>query len=151
MSAADDNETDASGVLGATVDNPYVTNPYHGDILPGTSNGSKLYLAATKALEESKRLDLSIENAIAIKSAITQASNNFGWDKCIATPTNWDTNGVPTSFANLLLSPDKCSMDCVKFHGAHIFGKPDYTTGEVFTMEIKSIDPQSTVEDRPTF
>ena len=129
MSAADANVTDASGVLGATVDNPYVTNPYHGNILPGTSTGSKLYLAATKQLEESKRLDLSIENAIAIKSAITQASNNFGWDKCVATPTAWDTNGVPLSFANLLLNPDKCPMACVKFHGAHIFGKPEYSTG----------------------
>ena len=87
MPAADDTETDASGVLGATVDNPYVTNPYHGDILPGTSNGSKLYLAATKPLEESKRLEFSIENAIVIKSVLAQALNNFGWNKCIAIPT----------------------------------------------------------------
>ena len=151
MSAADDTETDASGVLGATVDNPYVTNPYHGDILPGTSNGSKLYLAATKPLEESKRLDLSIENAIVIKSVLTQAANTFGWDKCIATPTTWDPAGKPQSFANLLLNPDNCRMNMVKFHGAHIFGTPNYTTGGIPTMEIKPIDPQLNIDDRPIF
>ena len=151
MSDTNNNDADASGVLGATVDNPYVTNPYHGDILPGTSNGSKLYLAATKPLEESKKMELSIENAIAIKSLLIQTSNTFGWDKCIAIPQGWNTDGSPTSFVNLLLNPEKCELVMVKFHGAHIFGSPDYPTGTYPSMEIKPIDPQTNVADRPKF
>jgi hypothetical protein len=108
MSATDDNDADALGVLGATVDNHYVTNPYHGNILPGTSNGLKLYVAMTKPLKESKRMELSIKNAIVIKSVLIQALNTFGWDKCIATPTTWDPDGNPKSFANLLLNLEKC-------------------------------------------
>ena len=151
MSQPDDTEPGAAGVLGATVGNPFVTNPYHGHIFPGMMNGSKLYLAATKLLEESKKVELFIKNAIAIKSIRIQASNNFGWDKCIVIQTTWDSNDNPKTFSNLLLNPEKCGMDTVKFHGAYIFRNPNYATSVIPNMEIKSINPQENVDDQPCF
>ena len=76
MSQTDDTESGASGVLCATFDNPFITNPYHGQIYPDTTNGSKLYLATMKSLKDSKKVELSTKNAIANRSMLTQASNN---------------------------------------------------------------------------
>ena len=106
MSQTNDTESGTLGVLGIIVDNPFVTNPCHDQIYPGTTNGSKLYLTATKSLEESRKVELSIENSIAIRSMLTQASNNFGLDKCTVIPTTWDSNGQPKTFSNLLLDTD---------------------------------------------
>ena len=61
-------------------DNPYVSNPYHGNILPGTAAGLKLYLAATNPVEESKQISLSTKNCLEIKTFLKQAGSNFGWD-----------------------------------------------------------------------
>jgi len=54
--------------------NPYIVCPYDGEILQGTAEGSKLYLNATKSVDEDKRFALTIENALMIKSQLAQAA-----------------------------------------------------------------------------
>jgi len=44
MTINEDNDSVSSGAPDEIVDDPFVSNPYHGEIYPGTSTGSKLYL-----------------------------------------------------------------------------------------------------------
>ena len=78
MTLDEDHDSASSGAADTIVDDPFISNPYHGEIYPSTSAGSKLYLTATKPVEESKKVELSIENSILIKSMLTQAASNFG-------------------------------------------------------------------------
>ena len=50
-------DSNASAPVALNKGNPYHVNPYDGDILPSLSDGSKLFLAATKSLDEDKRWD----------------------------------------------------------------------------------------------
>ena len=151
MTLDEDHDSASSSAADAIVDDPFVSNPYHGEIYPGTSAGLKLYLTAMKPVEESKKVELSIENSILIKSMLTQAASNFGWSKAIAIPILWDQNSKAVNYANLLLNPEKCPIEMVKFHAAHMFGTPDYSAGTIGTMTIRTIDPRSNPLDRPFF
>ena len=62
----------------AVIDNPYVSNPYHDVILPGTATGLTLYLVATKSIKESKRMSLSTKECLEIKTLLKQAGSPFG-------------------------------------------------------------------------
>ena len=67
MSLSKDTDSVAPSAPDAIVDNPFVSNPYHGDIYPGTATGSKLYLTVTKPVKQNKKVELSIEYSIMIK------------------------------------------------------------------------------------
>jgi len=58
--------------------NPFMVCPYDDEIIPGTAECSKLYLNATKSVEEDKCFALTVENALTIKSHLAQAAQKFG-------------------------------------------------------------------------
>ena len=55
----------------------YLTNPFHADINPGTTNGAKLYNTEIKDPEE--KLCIQQKNANKIQSIFEEDANNFGW------------------------------------------------------------------------
>ena len=64
-----------------------ILNPYQGNILPGTTSGAKLYMAATKGIDdESKGPALSLDNALEIKEHCMKASHMYGWEGLINAP-----------------------------------------------------------------
>ena len=77
--ALDENiDSNALAPAASNKGNPYRVSPYDGDILPGLSDGSMLYLAAIKSLDEDKRWALNVENGLTIKSRILKAVQKFG-------------------------------------------------------------------------
>ena len=59
----------------------FITNPYHGNINPGTTDGQKLYLKATA--ERSERLTIKQEKVKEIIAAFEKDSRSFGWGSIV--------------------------------------------------------------------
>ena len=131
--------------------NPYIVCPYDGEILPGTAEGSKLYLNATKSVDEEKRFALTIENALTIKSQLAQAAQKFGWSSVVTIPISYNAAGEPLTMNNLTMNPEQINLEATCFHGAVAFGKPNYTTLKFPDMNAVDIDPFNVEEDRDRF
>ena len=67
----------AAATSAATSSKLYDTNPYNGNINPGSQIRHKLFTTATSARE--KKLDATIKNAKAFVSAVKEGSAQFGW------------------------------------------------------------------------
>ena len=56
----------------------YILNPYQGNILPGTTSGANLYLAANKGIDaKSKRLPVSLNNVLETKEHCMKVSHMY--------------------------------------------------------------------------
>ena len=65
--------------MASNVNVSYVTNPYLGNINPGDTNGSKLYLKATEELSKENKIDIKVENAHKFIDQVRSDANKFGW------------------------------------------------------------------------
>jgi len=61
----------------------YHENPFRGEINPGTSEGLKLFLNATKTLNKDEMLDLKTGNAKALMDHLVKACSAYGWNKLV--------------------------------------------------------------------
>ena len=61
----------------------FIEDPYQGDINPGTDQGLKLYLNATKSVEDDQRIDINVSQAKAIRATLEELSNQFGWAQLV--------------------------------------------------------------------
>ena len=131
--------------------NPYIVCPYDGEILPDTAEGSKLYLNATKSVEEDKRFALTIKNALTIKSQLALAAQKFSWSLVVTIPLLYNAAGKPLTMDNLTLNPEQINLEATCFHAAVAFGKPIYTTLNFPNMNAVDIDPFNAKEHRERF
>ena len=91
----------------------YILNPYQGNILPGTASGVELCVAATKGInDKSKRLPLSLDNALEIKEHCMKASHTYGWEGVINTPHNYTGDDTPLNLINMLEQSEKNIVWC---------------------------------------
>ena len=74
MALDDDINSTSTTPTASNKGNPYRGSPSDGDFLPSLSDKSKLYLAATKLLDEDKCWALNVENGLTIKSHLLQAA-----------------------------------------------------------------------------
>ena len=56
---------------------------YLGDINPGDSNGSKLYIKATEPLEKDHKIKVKVDNANKFLDQVRSDANKFGWRKLV--------------------------------------------------------------------
>ena len=82
--------SNASAPMASNKGNPYRVSPYSVDILSGLSDGSKLYLATIKSLDEDKRWTLNVENGLTIKFHLLQAAQKFVWESVVMIPLKYD-------------------------------------------------------------
>jgi hypothetical protein len=130
----------------------YILNPYQGNILPGTTGGAKLYLAATKGItEESKRLQLSLDNALEIKEHCLKASHTFGWETLINVPHNYAGDGTPQTLINMLHQPERTSMEMVRVQAAITWNRVDFNAFASYSWNVLDIDPENHLQDRIIF
>ena len=75
----------AASTSTATTSKPdqLLTNPFEGDINPGSAAGSKLYLKATESLSEKERFECETKNAHKILQAFNRDASKFCWNKLI--------------------------------------------------------------------
>ena len=58
----------------------FVTDPYQGNINPGSSDGAKLYKTATEALPDGKKIEIILKNAHLLLRQLIDDANRFGWE-----------------------------------------------------------------------
>ena len=99
----------------------YLTNPFHGDINPGTTEGAKLYNIAIKAPEE--KLCIAQKNARAIHAAFEEDANNFGWRTLSGTVKLDGVTHGPTR--NIITHTSELTLEMVQKHACTTFGAND--------------------------
>jgi len=151
MALNEDIDYNALAPMAADKGNPYRLSPYDGDILPSTYDGLKLYLAATKSLDEDKRWALNVQNGLTIKSRLLQAAPKFFWESVVIIPLMYNTRGTPSHFINIIGHPENVDISHTRFHKALACSTPDYSTLIVHGTTIVDIDPMNNETDRPTF
>ena len=105
----------------------YILNPDQGSILPGTTSGAKLYVAATKGInDESKRLPLFLDNSLEIKEHCTKASHMYGWEGLVNVSHTYTAVGAPSELINMLEQPEKCTMICVRSQASITWNRVKY-------------------------
>ena len=130
----------------------YILNPYQGDILPGTAAGAKLFVAATRGIvEESKRLQLSLDNALEIKEHCMKASHLYGWDTMVNIPHSYQGDGAPRNIINMLTNPEDTTLEMVRVQAAVTWNRVDFVNSLVQSNMVVDIDPTFNRLDRITF
>lgn len=75
--------TAAPAAMAAVVE-VFETNPYSGNINPASTNGLKLYQAATSDKDDDEKLDASIKKSTQFIEAMKADSAKFSWLKLIS-------------------------------------------------------------------
>jgi hypothetical protein len=115
----------------------YVTNPYLGDINPGETNGSKLYLKATEELSKENKIDIKVENAHKFIDQVRSDANKFGWGPLVF---NVQTASNPDRFVNLLENHEDVQLE-------HMIRQANITWGTVGNNFATNIPANKTVVD----
>jgi hypothetical protein len=115
----------------------YVTNPYLGDINPGDSNGSKLYLKATEELSKENKIEIKVENAHKFIDQVRSDANKFGWGPLVF---NVQTGDNPNKFVNLLENHEEVQLE-------HMIRQANITWGTVGNNFGTNLPTNKTVVD----
>ena len=124
----------------------YILNPYQGNILTGTVSGAKLSVAATKVIaDESKRLTVSLDNALEIKEHCMKASHIFGWEDLINIPHRYTGDDTRLNIINMLEQPAETMMKIVCVQAAIVWNRVNGVARTVESNEVMNVDPENVV------
>ena len=117
----------------------YLSDPFEGDINPGTTAGQKLYTLATADRKKEELLSISQENVSTIMSAFRHDSNSFGWG-CLINDIKADDN---VTKLKILEDFGKCTLTLVKAQAAKTWHDYTATTTTPFPTDMvqSTIDP----------
>ena len=129
----------------------YASNPFAADINPGTSDGAKLFLVATKPIAEEKdRLPLTIGKQVEILDALRQAHGKYAWGSIIQVPVSGEDDAEKK---DILFDLNTLTETLVRKHTNSIFKQRD--SRELPTTRSNptafDINPSSTQADRKVF
>lgn len=128
---------------------PFITTPYAGDINPGTSNGIKLYQAATADRDEDSKLTLKITTSKEFIDAMKDDATKFCWGILTAQikvpPGGASTFSVLKDFQELTITKVR------KFMGRTYFSKNTNLADDYFDNDMFDIDPETNDADKRVF
>ena len=92
----------------------YILNLYCGTIDPDTIEGKKMISKMVKGLVDKDKFNLKKENTMEFKDHLEEAVNTFSYGPVIySIPVQFDTMGVVTRTANLLMELNSYPLDVV--------------------------------------
>ena len=117
----------------------YLSDPFEGDINPGTSTGQKLYTLATADRKKEELVSISQENVSNIMSAFRHDSNSFGW-RFLINNIKADDN---VTKLKILEDFGKCILTLVKAQASKTWHDYAATTTTPFPTDMvqSTIDP----------
>lgn len=124
----------------------YVTTPYAGDINPGTSNGIKMFNAATQSRDTDEKMQLKVSKSKEFIEAMKDDANAYCWGILTASiEIDGEKYDILKDFPKLNVESVRKSM------GKTFYSKSDeiptvYTQNRMF-----DIDPADDEEDRKVF
>ena len=124
----------------------YLTNPFFGEINPGTTEGAKLYNKATAAPEE--KLSVQQKNAKDVLSRFETDASNFGWGQLIG---NVQINNVSDQ-RNIMTKTREITLEMVQKHARTTWGPRDPWENPLpNSFDVREINPATHASQRPTF
>ena len=95
--------TNAAGT--GSITQTFLLHPYSENVNPSAVEGRKLYLAATKELDEDKRISVSIENGHKVKNHLETLSSKCSWGFLIskAPDSNRDTKDTIKNYKSITM------------------------------------------------
>ena len=124
----------------------FLTNPFFGDINPGTADGAKLY---NKAIE-APTVQLSIQQRTArdVQSQFETDASNFGWGSLIGNITINITNEV----RNILSNTRELTVEMLQKHARTTWGNlSNFADPLPLDFDVRAIDPATHAVQRPHF
>jgi hypothetical protein len=143
-SAFDDSSTSSTMVSDTT--ETFATNPFSANINPASTNGLKLYQAATATRSETQLLKTTITEAKTFLDAMKDDATKFAWGKLTALITDGDEHrNILRDFRHLTVNKVRLSMN-------NIFHSRTTTTLPVGRNPVMfSIDPANNDDDKVIF
>ena len=123
----------------------FVTNPYHGKINPGTSDGQKLYLKATA--ERTPRLTIKQENVKEIIATFEKDSRSFGWGSLVNVIKTSATDAIGKS---IISNTRDLKLEMVQKAALKIWGAMNATfaTPVPDSLDVQDLDQIATDADQ---
>ena len=87
----------------------FVSNPFHGNINPGTGSRSKIFLKASAKLDKDNKVEVKIATTSKFLDQATKDTNNFGWS-----PFIMQVQSGANGFKNLLKEHKDMSLEDMK-------------------------------------
>ena len=130
----------------------YILNPYQGNILTGTVSGEKLSVAATKVIaDESKRLTVSLDNALEIKEHCMKTTHIFGWEDLLNIPHRYTGDDTRLNIINMLEQPAATMMQMVCVQASITWNRGNGVARTVESNKVTNVDPENVVVNRIIF
>ena len=124
----------------------FLTNPFFGDINPGTTEGAKLYNKAIAAPAE--QLSIQQKNAKDIQARFETDASNFGWGQLIG---NVQINNVPDQ-RNIMTNTREITLEMVQKHARTTWGNLNPWADPLpQNFDVRAIDPATHAAQRPHF
>ena len=129
----------------------YLSDPFEGDINPGSASGQKLYTLGTADRKKDELLLVAQENVSAIMSAFRHDANSFGWGSLINNIIAKDNS----SKLKILDDFQECTLELVKQQAVVTWNDENATATTPFPTDMTqiAIDPADSAkpQDRITF
>jgi hypothetical protein len=129
----------------------YAANPFATDINPGTTEGAKLFLVATKSIADEKdRHPLTIGKQVEILDALRDAHGKYAWGSVLQVPINGDEDA---STKDILFDLNSLTETLVREYTNGFFkarDNRDLPTSRT-NPNTFAISPATDANDRPIF
>ena len=149
MVEVNSNPGGGNGNATATTTETFVTDPYQGNINPGSSDGAKLYKTATEALSDGKKIEIILKNAHQLLRQLIDDANKFGWEDLFF--------GIPKDDQGGTLSLDtdsqKITKNMILKQAYKTWGNKDATFADNVpdTKTVETLSPETDATHRPHF
>ena len=108
------NGNGSGSVAPAVVPEEFIINPFAGNINPGSTRGTKLFLEATEPIDDpTKRLTATAENQHTVVAYIQRNANRFHWGLIVTAINVTDDSGNLTAKSLLTSSQDIPLKSCI--------------------------------------
>ena len=124
----------------------FLTNPFFGDINPGTADGAKLYNKAIEAPKDT--LSIQQSKARDVQSQFETDACNFGWSSLIGNITINIANEV----RNILSNTRELTVEMLQKHARTTWGNlAPWADPLPMDFDVRAIDPATHAAQRPHF
>jgi len=125
----------------------FLSDPFEGDINPGTADGAKLFASATKDRTKENLLTIAQSKVTDIMATFRHDSNMFCWGKLINMID--DNKG---GRVRILEDFTLCNLMLVQEEAARTWFKQDHKNGDPYTHTLKAaFDPATDSDDKIMF
>ena len=139
-------ETEETTAVMTSTPEIFESNPFSANINPMTTNGLKLYQAATAKRDESDLLTTKISTARQFIEAMKEDATKFSWGKLTSTVV------VGTEEKDILEDFKDISVEKVRLRMNSIFySRTDTTLPTLRSLKMFDIDPANNDGDKPIF